>query len=107
MAKRYKLTVVIDEAALKKATSYSDGMREALSSKVDEITQRANSMSSGFRTGRYYDRQSNELRGNTQPKYGGSVKLGSYGWVGLVHPENYAAMKDTHDHNTLLKAKRG
>lgn len=107
MAKRYKQTVVIDQAALKKATSYGDGVREVLSGEVQQIAQRSNAMSAGFRTGRYYDRESNELRGNTQPKYGGSVKLGNYGWVGLVHPENYAAMKDNHEHNTLLKAKKG
>lgn len=107
MAKRYKLTVVIDEAALKRAVGHGDGMQEVLGRKVNTITGRANALGMSFRTGRYYDRTTEELRGNTQPKYAGSVQLGKYGWVGLVHPANYAAMKDTHLHNTLLKAKRG
>lgn len=107
MASKYKLTVKIDEAALKRAVGHGDGMQQVLSSKVDEITNRANSMSAGFRTGLFYRDHKSPPVGNTQPKYGGSVQLGSKGWVGLVRPKNYAAMKDNHLHNTLLKSKRG
>ena len=104
---RYRVRFEIDEEKAKKAVSFSDGIRDALYTGVARITGRANAMSAGFRTGRFYSRDDHELRGNTQPKYAGSIMLGSYGWVGLVHPKNYAAMKDNHLHNTLLKSKRG
>ena len=107
MAKRYKLTIKIDEAALERAALRGEGMQEVLGRKVAHIAGVANAMSSGFRTGLYYRNHESPPVGNTQPKYGGDVKLGDYGWIGLVHPENYAAMKDNHEHNTLLKAKKG
>lgn len=96
--------IEIDEQALKHAVGHADGVRGVLEAKTLEITNRANAMSSGFRTGRYYDRKESKLKGNTQPEYGGDVQMGRAGYIGLVHPLNYAAMKDTHLHNTLLKA---
>jgi hypothetical protein len=43
--------------------------------------------------------------GGTQPAYVGDVRMGRRGYVGIVHPGNYAAMKDNYENNTLLKAK--
>lgn len=97
--------VEIDESALKHAVNHADGVKGVLEAKTAEITGRANAMGAGFRTGRFYDRAERKLKGNTQPEYAGDVRRTGQGYVGLVHPKNYAAMKDTHLHNTLLKAR--
>ena len=102
---KYKLRVEIDQKALEHAVSFADGMRDALTTKTNELTSKANAMGAGFRTGRFYDRDAHELRGNTQPEYGGDVQKGNHGYIGLVHPKNYAAMKDCYLHNTLLKVR--
>ena len=96
--------IEIDTQALEHAVNNADGMQGVLNAKVQEITARANAMGASFRTGRFYDREENKLKGNTQPEYAGDVQKRSRGYIGLVHPANYAAMKDTHLHNTLLKA---
>ena len=47
--------------------------------------------------------------GGTQPRYVSEKAIETQGGsVSIVHPKNYAAMKDNHLHNTLLKSmKRG
>lgn len=97
--------VNISQRALEDAAFRSAGTRAKLAEETARIAGRANSLGSGYRTGRYHDHATGEVRGNTQPSYGHSVQMGRRGWVGLVHPKNYAAMKDTKENNTLLKAK--
>ena len=101
-----RVTVVIDEEALRHAVSYAEGMEAALSAETEAISGRANSMGAGFRTGLYYIRhgQPKPGVGNKQPIYKGDVRMGNHGYVGLVRSANYAAMKDNYLHNTLLKA---
>jgi len=98
------LKVVIDDAKLRKAINEASGTRQALNLAVDHITSRANSLGSGYRTAKYHRDHKSPAVGGTQPKYTGDVKTGKKGPIGIVHPKNYAAMKDNHLHNTLLKS---
>ena len=100
-----RLVIEIDAKALKDAVSYAEGVQGVLQEKTTELIDRANSMSSGFRTQRTYNYAEHRQVGGTQPQYGGDVQLHSNGYVGLVHPLNYAAMKDNYVNNTLLKAR--
>lgn len=95
----------IDEDALKRLVGEADGTRELLQEAVDRSVSNANADSAGFRT-EVYRRPGGETVGDTQPEYGGSVQMGRVGYVGIVHPRNYSAMKDDHLHNTMLKALR-
>lgn len=97
--------VVIDEAKLQKAVSEAEGLFGPLSEATSEITAKANAMGAGFRTGVWHDPKTGEKKGDTEPEYTGDVIYGRRGYVGIVHPANYAAMKDNYEHNTLLKAK--
>ena len=98
------MTIVIDERKLYEAINDSPGIKPALEKVCNTITGKANSMSSGYRTGKWHDHATGEERGGTQPKYACDVKKKKRTMVGLVHPANYAAMKDNHEHNTLLKS---
>lgn len=100
-----KCRVVIDEVKLQNAVNNAQGMQSTLKSRVDAIVKQANALSSGFRTGRYFPNHKPPAVGNTQPSYKGDVKRGRKGPVGIVYTANYAAQKDNHLHNTLLKAK--
>lgn len=98
------ITVVIDEKKLYEAINDSPGIKPVLEKACSAITSKANSMSSGYRTGKWHDHSTGEERGGTQPEYAYDVKKKRRTMVGLVHPANYAAMKDNHEHNTLLKS---
>lgn len=90
--------------------------RDALYAAVDEVgyplvqkatqiaTERANAMSSGFRTGLWHDHATGETKGDTQPQYASEVNFAVHYHHGVVYTANYAAMKDTKENNTLLKA---
>lgn len=97
--------VDISQQSLEHAVGFAEGTAQALRSMTDGITGSANALSSGFRTGIYYVDHKAPHVGGTQPEYAGSVRLGRKGYVGIVHPANYAAMKDNYMNNTLLKAK--
>ena len=99
--------VIIDDGKLKQAIDDAPKLPARLEDAVQQITANANSLSSGYRTGIWHDPKTHEKRGNTQPKYVGDVKTKRHGPVGIVHPANYAAMKDNHEHNTLLKSLGG
>ena len=96
--------VKVDAEKLKQVISNSDELRASMEKHVSRITANANAMSAGYRTGRFYDRAEGRLKGNTQPVYSGDVQKRGGSLVGLIHPGNYAAMKDNHEHNTLLKS---
>lgn len=98
-------TVVIDENALKRAISYGDGIESALKEAVNKIESRANAMAVGYETPIWHDHKTGETKGGTQAEYRGDVQLGKKGYVGIVYTANYAAQKENHQHNTLLKAK--
>ena len=102
---RCTVRVEIDEAALKQAVKEGEGVQALLKQKTDEIVSRANSLASGMRTGLFYDREQGQLVGNTQPEYTGNVEKRGNGYIGIVHPANYAAMKANYESNILLKAK--
>lgn len=97
--------VVIDEQKLRDAVSQADGLQGILEEKTNAIIARANALGSGYRTGIWHDPATREKKGDTQPEYGGDVIYGHRGYVGIVHPNNYAALKDNYENNTLLKAK--
>lgn len=100
------IEVVINDAKLRQAVDDAQGIRGKLSTVTNATIASANNMSAGFRTGFYHRDHKSPAVGGTQPEYGGNVTKGPNGYVGIVHPKNYAAMKDNHLHNTMLKAIR-
>ena len=95
---------VIDMDAVRKAIAEGEGTSGAIKRAVDEIARRANSMSSGYRTGFYHRKHMSPAVGGTQPKYKGNVKKRGKWPVGIVYTANYAAQKENMEHNTLLKS---
>lgn len=101
-----KMTVKIDGRKLYEAVQDAEKLPPVLEDAVKKVTANANMLSSGFRTGIFHDHKTGETRGDTQPEYGGNVAKKGRTMVGIVHPENYAAMKDNYENNTMLKALR-
>ena len=97
--------VDIDESKLSKAITEADGVKDALREKSRDMASSANSMSASFETEQTVNWATGEHVGGTRPEYGYDVKHTNNGYVGIVMPKNYAAMKDNCEHNTLLKAK--
>ena len=97
--------VVIDELALQRAVAEADGVEPLLLERAGEICSNANLMSTGDRTGIWHDHATGEVKGDTEPEYDYDVMRGRKGWVGIVYTANYAAQKNNHRYNTLLKAK--
>lgn len=100
------VVIKIDENKLYEAIQNAEDLPEVLGEITSRITANANTLGSSFRTGLFYDRSIGQRVGDTQPEYGGDVKRKGRSMVGIVHPRNYAAMKDNYEHNTLLKAAR-
>ena len=99
------LNVVLDPDAPQRIFQLPQ-CKAALTKHAKEIADRANAMSSGFRTGLYYRNHETPPVGNTQPQYGYKPAINTADRsVALVIEKNYAAMKDDHLHNTLLKAR--
>ena len=105
MAKAASCTVELDLTALQQLAGNDNLVRGALDARTAQITARANALGSGFRTGHYHPNHRSPGVGGTQPASVGDVRMGNRGYVGIVHPANYAAMKDNYENNTLLKAK--
>lgn len=101
-----KVNVVLDKDAPEKIFALPQ-VKGALTKEAGEIANRANQLSSGFRTGIWHDHATGETRGNTKPVYGFTKAQASarYGSIAFVHPKNYSAMKDNYLHNTMLKAR--
>lgn len=114
--------VDISEKALERVINESPETKSAINSLSNQIANRANAMAqeiSGIwhETGKPHnpERKGGEWVGSSKdfPTIGGvearydskPAKLGSDGLVGIVFSANYAAQKDNHLHNTLLKAK--
>lgn len=98
------LKIVLDEDKVYEAIQDAEGTVGMLDALTQRITGKANALSSGYRTGRFYDRQAKELKGDTQPRFEGNVERRGRSQVGLVYTANYAAQKHNYEHNTLLKS---
>jgi len=84
-----------------------DATYQAIRSTTDAVASNANAMSAGYRTKKYHRDHKSPAVGGTQPKYQSNTsRLRGVVPTGIVHPKNYAAMKDNHLHNTLLKSLR-
>lgn len=94
--------IEIDENSVMAAICKSDGIKPALKGYGARIAERSNMLSVGYRTPKWHDHETGEVKGGKQPKYGAT--LGNRQVICIVHPENYAAMKDNYLHNTMLKA---
>ena len=106
MASNVTVKVDINERNLQRAINYAPGTGSAISREVRKIANNANTLSSGFKTVVWYDAKEKKKKGGTPAKYKTGVKIGKKGYVGIVYTANYAAQKENHLHNTLLKAKR-
>lgn len=97
----------VDENRLWRLVCRQDATYQLVRGVTDETAARANDLSAGFRTGKYHRDHKSPAVGGTQARYGSNTQR-PHGIVpaGVVHPLNYAAMKDNHLHNTLLKALR-
>lgn len=95
----------VDEQRLWSLVCSSEGTYQAVRDATDAVAARANRLSSGYRTARYRRDHESPAVGGTRPEYGSNTAR-PRGVVptGIVHPRNYAAMKDNVLHNTLLKA---
>lgn len=94
----------IDDNKLANLVGKSQGTFSLVSEKTEKVASNANSMSAGFRTGKYHKDHKSPAIGGTQPNYKHDVQRRGKSPVGLVVTGNYAAMKDNHQHNTLLKS---
>lgn len=104
MAKVRLKGVKVSDAKVKEAVRNAENLDGPLGDAVQRVTAQANALSSGYRTGRYHRNHESPAVGNTQPRYEGDVADRGKGKLGIVHPANYAAMKDNHENNTLLKS---
>lgn len=98
------IKIVVDDAKVRKAINEAEGTESKLQIITQQVVGKANALGAGYRTGKYHRDHQSPAVGGTQPEYGGDVKRKGSTPVGIVHPENYAAMKDNHMHNTMLKA---
>ena len=95
----------IDPNKLRSLAFTSEGTRQLVDEKTRKVASTAESLSAGFRTGLYHRDHKSPGVGNTQPKYGKDARIMGKSAVGIVYTGNYAAMKDNHENNTLLKAR--
>lgn len=94
--------IEINENSVMNAIYKSDGIKPALKTYGVRIANQANALGAGYRTAKWHDRTTGETKGGKQPKYGATLGRKA---ICIVHPENYAAMKDNYLHNTMLKAR--
>lgn len=97
--------IYIDEKALENHMKHSPEVLAQMEAKAKAIADKANSLSSSFRTQVVRDWHTGETVGGTRPNYTYSAKHGYKQNVALAATNNYAARKDNMLNNTLLKAK--
>lgn len=103
--------VEIDDLRALRAMLTAPGLEDAIANATAKVAEKANRLGSGFETERTRDWRTGEQFGGRKPLYKHDVvrtrnrKAGVDAPVGIVVTGNYAAMKDNHEHNTLLKAK--
>lgn len=94
----------IDDAKLDRLVGNSQATQALVAKRTQQVASRANAMGAGFRTGYYHRDHQSPAVGGTAPTYKADVQKRGKSPVGIVVTGNYAAMKDNHLHNTLLKA---
>lgn len=95
----------VDEQKLWALVCRSDGTYDLVRSAADGIAAKANALGAGYRTARYHRDHESPAVGGTKPEYGSNTgRPRGVVPVGLVYTANYAAQKDNHLHNTLLKS---
>lgn len=99
------VTVELDMDAFQRAVENAENLAPLLEARAASIAQTANAMGAGNPTQETVRWATGEHVGGTRPEYGHDVRAGRRGPVGIVMTRNYAAMKDNHENNTLLKAK--
>ena len=93
----------IDRSKLRDVAN-SDVTVRMVGEKTEQVASKANAMGAGYRTGFYHVGHKSPAVGGTQPVYKSDTQRRGKTIVGIVATGNYAAMKDNHLHNTLLKA---
>lgn len=97
----------IDRDKLWRLVCRQDATYQVIRSTTDAVASRANAMSAGFRTGKYHPDHKSPGVGGTQPVYRSNTQRPKgIVPVGMAYTGNYAAQKDNHLHNTLLKSLR-
>ena len=96
------LTLMFYDEALRSVIA--DAARPYVVAETSAVLSRANQMGSAFRTGIYHRNHKSPGVGNTQARYASDVRDFGGMPVGIVHPANYAAMRDMYENNTLVKA---
>lgn len=96
--------IELDMKSCEHACYHADGLKPILQKASNTIAARSTALGSGYRTPKWHDHDTGETKGGKAPKYGADVYHGKRGYIGIVHPENYSAMKDNYLHNTMLKA---
>lgn len=98
------VTVDVDVSRAWNLACRSEQMYQLIRQETDKRASRANSLSSGYKTGKYHKDHKSPAVGGTSPRYvahtdrpKGPVP------VGIVYTGNYAAQKENMLHNTLLK----
>ena len=105
MANTVNVRVEIDQDKLERAVWFAEGTRDLIREDAKQRKAFANALAAGYRSGLWYDKSQGKKIGNTPAHYESSVKKTQKGYVGMVYTANYAAQKENHQHNTLLKAK--
>lgn len=99
------LVINWDEKALLRAIGKDPEVRSKIKSYAAKKAEAANAASASFRTEKFF-RGGKRVAGvgEKQPEYESDMQVFKGYWpVGIVYTGNYAAMKDNHLHNTLLK----
>lgn len=97
----------IDKEKLWRLICKQDAIYQVIRSTTDAVADRANNLSAGFHTKKYHPDHKSPGVGGTQPVYRSNTQRPKgIVPVGLAYTGNYAAQKDNHLHNTLLKALR-
>lgn len=97
----------IDREKLWRLICKQDATYQVIRSTADGVAGNANAMSTGYRTKKYHRDHKSPGVGGTQPKYQSNTQRPKgVVPVGIVYTANYAAQKDNHEHNTLLKSLR-
>lgn len=99
------MRIEVDRKSAINAVNNAPGVEDALNSATQLIVSQANLLGLGYETPIWHDHKTGETKGGTAPEYAGDVRRVKKAPIGIVHPANYAAMKDNYLHNTLLKAK--
>lgn len=95
----------IDRDKLWRFVCKSDGTYQIIRNVADNVASAANAMSAGYKTGKYHREHKSPGVGGSQPVYESNTQRPKgVVPVGIVYTRNYAAMKENHEHNTLLKS---